>query len=111
MTDRYLAIYESPPGHARTGGRRRHSMVFDWRGYVEERLGVGYAQYEASRLLRTAGRHRLARGAAAEGAVTAPTMYLHPRRFAHLVRQHLTRGDGRSRLDSAGYRETCSRGM
>jgi glycosyltransferase involved in cell wall biosynthesis len=115
MTDRYLAIYESPPRHADTGGRRRHSMLFDWGGYVEERLGVGYAQYEASRLLRTAGRQTLARAAADEGAVTAPTMYLHPRRFAHLVRQHLTRSDGRqagrSRIDNAGYRETCSRGM
>ncbi len=115
MTDRYLGIYASPRGHADTGGRRRHSMLFDWRGYVEERLGVGYAQYEASRLLRTAGRPTLARAAADEGAATAPTMYLHPRRFAHLVRQHLTRSDGRqagrSRIDNAGYRETCSRGM
>jgi glycosyltransferase involved in cell wall biosynthesis len=115
MTDRYLGIYESPRGHVDTGGRRRHSMLFDWGGYVEERLGVGYAQYEASRLLRTAGRQTLARAAADEGAVTAPSMYLHPRRFAHLVRQHLTRSDGRqagrARIDNAGSRETCSRGM
>ena len=116
MTDRYLGLYEGDtPQHPETGVRRRHSLLFDWGGYVEERLGVGYAQYEASRVLRNAGRQSLARAAADEGAVTAPTMYLHPRRFAHLIRQHLTRSDGRqsgrSRLDSAGYRETCSRGM
>jgi glycosyltransferase involved in cell wall biosynthesis len=114
MTDRYLGVYESPPGHVDTG-KRRHSLLSDWAGYVEERLGVGYAQYEASRLLRTAGRQALARAAADEGAVTAPTMYLHPRRFAHLIRQHLTRSDGRqsgrARIDNGGYRETCSRGM
>lgn len=115
MTDRYLGLYESPTGHLSTGSRRRHALLSDWSGYVAERLGVGYAQYEASRLLRTAGRQTLARAAADEGALTAPTMYLHPRRFAHLVRQHLTRNDGRqsgrARIDNAGYRETCSRGM
>ena len=116
MTDRYLGLYESTAAvQPDTGARRRHSVLFDWGGYVEERLGVGYAQYEASRLLRNAGRQTLARAAADEGAVTAPTMYLHPRRLAHLIRQHLTRSDGppsgRSRLDSAGYRESRSRGM
>ena len=115
MTERYLGVYTAPSGHRQRGGRRRQSPLLDWRGYVDERLGVGYAQYEASRLLRATGRHTLALAAADEGAVTAPTMYLHPRRFAHLIRQHLTRRDSRPaggpQPDDAGYRETCSRRM
>jgi hypothetical protein len=115
MTNRYIDLYASSPRDVAADAHRRHSMLFDWRGYVEERLGVGYAQYQASRQLRTAGRHSLARAAAAEGAVTAPTMYLHPSRFAHLIRQHLSRNDGRqsgrSRVERTGYGETCSRGM
>ena len=115
MTERYVGIYSAPSGHRQPGTNRRQSPLRDWRGYVDERLGVGYAQYDASRQLQASGRHTLAIAAADEGAATAPTMYLHPRRLAHLIRQHLMRRDrraaGRTRLDEASYRETCSRGM
>jgi hypothetical protein len=118
MTERYLGLYQTAPGRLRSSlrsrRRRRHSLLFDWDGYVEERLGVGYAQYDASRLLRDAGRQTLARAAADEGAVTAPTMYLHPRRLTHLIRQHLTKGDRHpsgAPPDEAGYGETYSRRM
>ena len=115
MTDSYLGVYSASSSHRQPRTHRRHSPLLDWRGYVDQRLGVGYTQYDASRQLHAAGRHTLAVAAADEGAVTAPTMYLHPRRFAHLIRVHLTRRDrraaGRSRLDETGYRESCSRGM
>jgi len=115
MTDAYCGVYTAPSVHRHPNTSRRRSPLRDWRGYVEERLGVGYVQYEASRRLHAAGRDALAVAAADEAVVTAPTMYLHPRRFAHLIRQHLTRRDrraaGRARLDKTGYRETCSRGM
>ena len=115
MTERYLGVYTETSGHRQSYGSRRLSPLLDWRGYVNERLGVGYAQYDAAQRLRAAGRHTLAVAAADEGAVTAPTMYLHPRRLAHLIRQHMMRRDrraaGHTRQDEGGYRETCSRGM
>jgi len=49
MTERYLGVYTAPSGRRQPGTRRRQSPLRDWRGYIDERLGVGYAQYEASR--------------------------------------------------------------
>jgi glycosyltransferase involved in cell wall biosynthesis len=89
MTDRYLALYTAKAVARRPRPLRlrlRRTPLLDWRGYVDERLGVGYAQYEASRQLNRPGDERLASAAAAEGLVTAPTMYLHPRRFTHLLK-------------------------
>jgi hypothetical protein len=88
----------------------RRTPLFDWRGYVDERLGVGYTQYEASLQLSRLGDKRVACAAAAEGFATAPTMYLHPKRFTHLMK-HLPLGRAR-RSDSPApdhYRESCSR--
>lgn len=83
MADRYLGIYRTGPRRPEVArGTRRHSPIQDWRGYVEERLGVGYAQFDAARTLSDRG-HYLPGAAALRASVrTAPTMYGHPKRLA-----------------------------
>jgi glycosyltransferase involved in cell wall biosynthesis len=89
MTEQYLNIYADAPypacrAHLRQ--RLRHSLLLHWPAYLDERLGVGYAQYEASRELAGHAETRLAIAAARASLATAPTMYAHPARLAHLVR-------------------------
>ena len=76
---------------ARVRGTLRLSPLH-WRGYVEHRLGVGYAQLNASRALTAAGHTRLAAGAGLAAMRTSPTMFFRPARLAHLVR--VLRRDG-----------------
>lgn len=98
MARAYLAIYDGLPPGSRGTHRRRvpRSPFFHWKAYAEDRLGVGYTQYEASRTLVTSGHDITAAAAADEALVTAPTIYLHPKRLSHLLRVHLPAS--RSRL-------------
>jgi glycosyltransferase involved in cell wall biosynthesis len=99
MAERYASLYTAP----RTSpvplshNRLRHSPILHWQAYVDERLGVGYAQYEASCVLSRGGDLPLAAAAARESFATAPTMYAHPRRLAHLLRYGLVRRRGMPR--------------
>jgi glycosyltransferase involved in cell wall biosynthesis len=90
MASRYLSLYERPSPSATGKGRRRQSLLSDWRGYRDERLGVGYEQYAASRALAQRGDLDLSRAAALDSIATAPTMYAAPRRLAHLIRVYLS---------------------
>jgi glycosyltransferase involved in cell wall biosynthesis len=89
MADRYLVTYARapiPPLQGRAWQRRRHSPLLHWPAYLEERLGVGHLQYEASRELAASGEVDTAGAAARESFATAPTMYVRPSRLAHLFR-------------------------
>lgn len=92
MATRYLTAYREPrraPHPHQRNPAWRHSPLRHWSGYLEERLGVGYAQYDAARTLSASGDHWVATAAADAAFVTAPTMYAHPQRLAYWVRQHL----------------------
>jgi glycosyltransferase involved in cell wall biosynthesis len=91
MVDEYFTIYESsPPGIATSPQLSWLSPVARWKQYLEQRLGVGYEQYGASRALAATGDWLLAAAAGRESFAIAPTMFVKPRRLAHLVRVHLT---------------------
>jgi hypothetical protein len=118
MVDQYLAVYQqAAPGHPRgRRPRRRLSPLFDWRCYVDERLGVGHAQLDAARRLAADGRRRLAAGTAREALATAPTMFLNPRRLARLVHHRIRASFAdhqhhvpASPVPETRYRETISR--
>lgn len=93
MTADYLGVYRGDAAMpaAERSGRRRLSPLFDWPGYLDERLGVGYAQLDASEALAATGDRGLAAHAAVEAFRTAPTMFAQPRRLAHLFGQWLPR--------------------
>jgi glycosyltransferase involved in cell wall biosynthesis len=92
MAEQYLAVYRDAPyawrgaALARWRGRLRLTPAGHWSGYLEQRWGVGNLQYEASRALARAGRWDLASAAARASVRTAPTLYVKPRRLAHLLR-------------------------
>lgn len=95
MIDEYLDVYTSTPSRAVPGltariRRRLNLSPFtNWANYVQVRWSVGALQHEASvELLR---RHQFAPAyaAAREALSTAPTLYLRPGRFRHLVRAFL----------------------
>lgn len=92
MAGEYLEIYggeaDPPPlpRMARHRARRRLSPFWHWRRYTAERLGTGYAQYDASRRLLGAGEPAAAAAAGLAALATSPTMFLRPARLAHLAR-------------------------
>jgi hypothetical protein len=95
MAERYLRTYEEAPYPAardraiRRRARRRLSPLWNYRGYLEQRWGVGDRQYGSSRVLAQEGCGRLAAGAARASLRTCPTLFLNTERLAHLVRVHL----------------------
>lgn len=103
MAREYLEIYrgDSPPAalpwRARRRARHRLSPLRHWPAYVTQRLGVGYAQLEASRQLLGAGHAPAAAAAGLAALTTSPTMFLRPGRLAHLT--HLARALRRDVVD------------
>lgn len=95
MAASYLRIYKDAPFAAagplgaRVRGRLRLSPLVDWKGYLEQRWGVGHRQYQASSELLAAGDQPLAAAAARASFKTTPTLALHPQRLAYLLR-HFT---------------------
>ena len=93
MAERYVAIYRATPADARPRprlpqrmkARLRLSPVMHWSRYLEQRLGVGYAQFDSAKALAQEGDWRLAAGAAAASLRTSPTIFLKPDRLAQLV--------------------------
>jgi glycosyltransferase involved in cell wall biosynthesis len=95
MVERYLDVYRAAPLGAVAGpdgSRYRLSPLLHWHAYLDERLGVGYAQYAASQQLARTGDPAGAAAAAREALVTAPTMYARPERLAHLLRVSMQSG-------------------
>jgi hypothetical protein len=91
MAEQYLAIYAEPPAFSagdvasRMKARLRLSPLVHWNDYLEQRWGVGYEQFVASRALAERGEWRLAAGAGRASLRTSPTIFLKPQRLAHLV--------------------------
>ena len=91
MAERYAALYvQGPRGSAgdmaaRVRARLRLSPLVHWSDYLEQRWGVGYEQFVSSRVLAEGGEWRLAAGAGRASLRTSPTIFLKPRRLAHLV--------------------------
>ena len=97
MADGYLTIYESSPPRTATSPRQTWlSPLAHWNQYLDQRLGVGYEQYAASRALAATGEWPLAAAAGRESFATAPTMFVKPWRLAHLVRVHIPATRSRS---------------
>ncbi len=92
MAKDYVAIYRGEAGApplawgARLRGGLRLSPPLHWRAYVEQRVGVGYAQFAAARQLTGSGHPGLAAGAGLAAARTSPTIFLRPARLARLLR-------------------------
>jgi glycosyltransferase involved in cell wall biosynthesis len=110
MARQYLELYMGLsalpplPRGTRRRARRRLSPLLHWSAYVTQRLGVGYAQLESSRALASEGKWRLAAGAGLAALRTSPTMFLKPRRLAHLVRVLRRHGvDDKQRLVVGGH--------
>lgn len=109
MVERYLDIYRAaPPGAVAgpVGSRHRLSPLLHWRAYLNERLGVGYTQYDTSHVLARTGDFGGAAAAAREALVTAPTMYARPERLAHLVRVSVQSGTRSARRTRESVGET-----
>ncbi len=93
MAEHYVQIYRAsgpdarpqPPLPMRLKARLRLSPVVHWDRYLEQRVGVGYTQFDASRALAQQGDWRLAAGAAAASLRTSPTIFLKPDRLKQLV--------------------------
>jgi glycosyltransferase involved in cell wall biosynthesis len=91
MAADYLRIYVDAPFQvrssltARARARLRLSPWLHYKDYLAQRWGVGHRQFAASSELRAAGDDRLAAAAARAALRTSPTLYLRPRRLAHLV--------------------------
>jgi hypothetical protein len=109
MAEQYQHIYRGTvslpdPVQPRQAARRRLSPLRHWRAYVTQRLGVGYAQLEASRSLARSGRAYLARAAGLAALRTSPTMFFRPARLAHLLRLLRRNGvDHQQRLVVGGH--------
>jgi glycosyltransferase involved in cell wall biosynthesis len=85
----YTTLYtRRSPARAATWSRRGTS-------YRDQRLGVGYRQFEASRELAAAGAWTAAAAAARAALRTAPTMFARPSRLMQLMRT-LARGSSRT---------------
>jgi glycosyltransferase involved in cell wall biosynthesis len=91
MAREYADLYQGEVDVPRRAWRERvrgtlRLSPLHWRGYVEHRLGVGYAQLNASLALTAAGHSRLAASAGLAAMRTSPTMFFRPARLAHLLR-------------------------
>ena len=95
MARRYVEIYQAAPYPAtsnlvaRLRARMRLSPLLHWREYLDQRWGVGEEQFQSSRELAGHGEWGLAARAALASLCTSPTLYVKPRRLAHLLRAHL----------------------
>ena len=102
MARRYADLYRATPADARPApplpdrvkARLRLSPAVHWSRYLEQRLGVGYAQFDASKALARQGDWRLAAGAAAASLRTSPTIFLKPDRLGQLVEMWRKSGRG-----------------
>ena len=92
----YVRIYENrrraswADMPARARARLRLSPIINWRGYLDERWGVGSLQYQVSLQLAQTGEWPLAAAAARASLLTSPTMFARRRRMAHLFRTHFS---------------------
>jgi hypothetical protein len=81
MSRRYLRLYEPSAVAALTSFSRAR-----WSRYVDQRLGVGYRQFEAAEALMASGELRLAAAAARTAVSTAPTILARPARLRRWAR-------------------------
>lgn len=91
MAQDYLRIY-----HEALHGRRKRrtgirtqlwlAPLMNWEDYLERRWTAGHCHYETSRRLADQGEWDLASAAARLSLVTCPTLYVRPRRLAHLLK-------------------------
>jgi glycosyltransferase involved in cell wall biosynthesis len=92
---RYIEVYRTAPYPsatdfvARLRTRLRLSPLVNWQNYLDLRWGVGEEQFLSSKELAGSGEWRLAARAARASLSTSPTLYVKPRRLAHLLRAHL----------------------
>jgi hypothetical protein len=105
MVLEYLRVYEEAPSRPaaslreRWRGRLALSPLLHWNSYLEYCWSVGERQYGASQKLAQYGEWKLARQAAHASVMTSPTIYMRPRRLAHLLQANVRALSGS--LDSA----------
>lgn len=97
MAQEYLNIYNEAPypiGGAlftKIPARLRLSPLLHWEEYVDQRWRIGCLQYELSKKFAESGERELAACAARASLITSPTIYIKPKRLAHLFKTQLSR--------------------
>ena len=91
MTTRYIQVYERTLRNRSLSAwsfRIRYWLapLLNWQAYVEGRWTAGRCHYEASRKFLSEGDASLAWITARLALITCPSLYLKPRRLAHLTR-------------------------
>jgi glycosyltransferase involved in cell wall biosynthesis len=95
MAEQYLEVYRSAPLPTTTDvvsrlrTRLRLSPLLNWRNYLDLRWGVGQEQFQSSQELAGRGEWNLAARVVRASLSTSPTLFVKPRRLAHLLRAHL----------------------
>lgn len=96
MARAYLDTYNEAPyasGGAfftRMSARLRLSPLLHWREYVDQRWKIGRLQYELSKKFAESDERELAACAALASLSTSPTIYVKPKRVAHLFKTQLS---------------------
>jgi hypothetical protein len=93
MTNQYVQIYRDAPYprdlSSFAGVRARHLLApWHWGDYVKHGWSVGLRQLEAAGTLTQLGEWKLARIATRASLLTAPTIYVRPRRMSLLMKTH-----------------------
>jgi glycosyltransferase involved in cell wall biosynthesis len=93
MAREYLRVYKTAPhlphlSSAALRARLHLSPLTNWPEYLNWRWPVGVHQYETSQRLAAAQEWRLAAAAARAALAMCPSIYVRPRRVAHLLKTH-----------------------
>ena len=91
MAAEYLRVYEQAPLprlHTRAARRARWQLapLTNWPEYLNWRWPVGVRQYETAQQLAAQGEWPIAAAAARAAWAMCPSLYLRPRRLAHLLK-------------------------
>ncbi len=91
MAEEYLRVYEAAPSPQLTSmagirARLRLSPLFHWADYLGHCWTPGHHQFETSQELVEQQEWKLAAAAARASLTTCPTLFVSPKRLAHLLK-------------------------
>jgi glycosyltransferase involved in cell wall biosynthesis len=99
MTDEHLQIYErvlKEPRASSLESYRRFRLLLHPKSYILHNWSAAHALYESSREFAARGEERLAAIAARTSLAMCPTLYMRPRRLAHMLKTQLRSANARA---------------